>query len=570
MSTIHVNHIKNTIEQKFKGKIDISDLADKSKEEKDKAILTRGLAAYSLYVLASVGIDSATSAIVDGYNDNGIDAVLFERNQNILWLVQSKWIDKGVGEPETGDTAKFTRGIRDLVNNELDRFNAKVKAKENEIAEALDNAAVRIGIILAYTGKSNLSDHNQRILDDLLKELNDPSELVTVHIFSLREAHSALTGSIAGNPIKFDIALMNWGPCDEPYKAFYGTVAASDIAPWWIAHRARLFSDNIRNFIGMTVINESITNTLTTEPANFWYFNNGITILCNKITKKPLGGGDRAIGYFVCEGVNIVNGAQTVGCIGETFKKVPQSLGNARVLVRLISLENCPEDFSVKITKATNTQNRIEKRDFVTLDPQQDRLKTDLWLEGKVYHYIRTDEAITPDDNNYTLEESTIALACQNDDITLSVLAKRELGKLWEDITREPYTLVFNPSTTGLQLWRAVKVLRLVNTILKSKEKSTRPGRERSFYVHANRFILHLLFRMIPTEMMLNPSSDFDKYVSEKLPGIINKLVVDSRSRMEKLYPEPSLVHQVFRNFTKCKEIKSKVLTPRYIKAIAR
>jgi len=89
---------------------------------------------------------------VDGYDDNGIDAILFEKNQNILWLVQSKWIEKGNGEPETGDTAKFTNGIRDLVNNELDRFNSKVNAKETDIAEALDNAAVRIGIVIAYTG----------------------------------------------------------------------------------------------------------------------------------------------------------------------------------------------------------------------------------------------------------------------------------------------------------------------------------------------------------------------------------------------------------------------------------
>lgn len=567
MSTLHVNHIKNMIEQKFKQKIDISDLADKPRDEQNKAILTRGLAAYSLYVLASVDIDTATSAIVDGYDDNGIDAILFEKSQSILWLVQSKWIEKGTGEPETGETAKFTRGIRDLVNNELGRFNSRVRAKESEIEEALDNAAVRISIILTYTG-SNLTIHNQRILDDLLAELNDPLELVTIHVFSLREAHSALTGSIAGNPIKVDIALMNWGQCDEPYKAFYGTVSAADIAPWWTAHRARLFSDNIRNFIGMTVINESITNTLTTEPQHFWYFNNGITILSDKITKKPLGGGDKSVGYFVCEGVKVVNGAQTVGCIGQALGKSADTLQNARVLVRLISLENCPEDFSVKITKATNTQNRIEKRDFVTLDPQQDRLKTELLLEGKVYHYIRTDEIVTPDDSNYTLEESTIALACQNDDITLAVLAKRELGKLWEDITREPYTLIFNPSTTVLQLWRAVKIMRVVNTTLKTKEKSTPRGRERSFYVHANRFILHLLFRLIPAEIMLDPSSDFDSYTSEKLPIVIEKLATISRAKMEKLYPEPSLVHQTFRNYTRCRDIKSAVLKPAAIRGI--
>jgi len=36
MSTLHVNHIKNAIEQKFKTKIDISDLTGKSEGKKTK------------------------------------------------------------------------------------------------------------------------------------------------------------------------------------------------------------------------------------------------------------------------------------------------------------------------------------------------------------------------------------------------------------------------------------------------------------------------------------------------------------------------------------------------------
>ena len=148
MSRLHVNHLKVTI-QKFKDKIDISDMIGKPQLDIDKIILSRGFAAYSLHILSSVDIDVATKAIVDGFDDNGIDAILFDRSQKILWLVQSKWLENGVGEPENGDIVKFTNGIRDLIDLTLDRFNDKIKSKEPEIVDALNDPMVKIKIVLA-------------------------------------------------------------------------------------------------------------------------------------------------------------------------------------------------------------------------------------------------------------------------------------------------------------------------------------------------------------------------------------------------------------------------------------
>lgn len=556
MSKLHVNHIKVRI-QKFKDKIDISDMTGRPQQEQDQIILTRGLAAYSLHILASVDIDAATKAIVDGYDDNGIDAILFDRTQKSLWLVQSKWLESGSGEPDNGQILKFTHGIRDLIDLKLERFNSKIKARETEIIDALEDPMVKIKMILAYTGQG-FSSHNQRAIDDLKEELNDPSELASYYQFSLKEAHASLAGSMDGKPITVDVVLSNWGQIEEPYKAFYGQINAADVAQWWIENRGRLFSDNIRNFIGLTEINEEIMNTLMNEPEKFLYFNNGITVLCKKINKKLLGGGDKGTGIFVCEGISIVNGAQTVGCIGNAFEKKPDKVRLAKLIVRLISLENCPPDLGIGITKATNTQNKIEKRDFVTLDQGQERLKIDLALEGKFYHYIRTDEKIIPDDKNCTLEEATIALACSNSDVNLAVQAKREIGKLWEDTSKKPYTEIFNSSVTATKLWRTIQVLRDVINTLKSKERNSQ-AREKSYYIHGNRFVLHLVFQKISIENLSDPSFDFEEYRKDKLPLVIEQLIDTTKIKLEEKYPK-SLVHQVFRNFTKCKHLKSIII----------
>lgn len=558
MSVLHVNHLKVTIEKLFKHKIDISDMVGKPQPELDKMILTRGLAAYSLHVLASADIDVATKAVVDGYDDNGLDAILFDRNQKVLWLVQSKWLEKGQGEPDNGELKKFTSGIHELIDLKLDRFNSKVQSKEDEIVEALNDPLAKIKIIIAYTGQG-FSIHNNRTIEDLMNELNDPSELASFYNFSLKEAHQALTGSIGGRPINVEVALSNWGQIGEPYNAFYGQISATDVAQWWTENRARLFSDNIRNFIGLTDINEGIMETLSSQPEHFWYLNNGITVLCRKISKKPLGGGDRSIGSFVCEGIAVVNGAQTVGCIGNAFERSPEKVKDAKVFIRLISLEKCPDDFGEKITRATNTQNKIEKRDFVTLDPEQERLKTELLLDGKNYHYIRTDEKINPDDKNCTLEEATIALACANPEVNLAVQAKREIGKLWEDTSKKPYTDIFNPSVTATKLWKSVQVLRDTNAFLKLKEKPSQ-GREKSFYIHGNRFVLHLVFRRISDSILLDPNVDFEEYRKNELQSVIESLSESSKTVVEQIYPT-SLIHQIFRNFTKCKELKSKIIS---------
>jgi len=47
----------------------------------------------------------------------------------------------------------------------------------------------------------------------------------------------------------------------------------------------RLFARNIRGFLGDTAINDGMQTTLQRELSTFWYFNNGITIVCNTARK---------------------------------------------------------------------------------------------------------------------------------------------------------------------------------------------------------------------------------------------------------------------------------------------
>ncbi len=203
----------------------------------------------------------------------------------------------------------------------------------------------------------------------------------------------------------------------------------------------------------------------------------------------------------------MVNGAQTVGAIGEVAKSHPAALSSGRVLVRLVSLESCPPGFGDDLTRAANTQNRIEKRDFAALDPNQKRLRTELFLESQKEYVYQTGEQSPLGDAGCTLDEAAVALACSMTDVSLAVQAKREIGMLYEDITKTPYTAIFNPSTTASAMWRAVTILRHVDSVLKEQQVN-KSGKEQLIAIHGNRFVLHIVFQRLEDAGAPGPADD--------------------------------------------------------------
>ena len=296
---------------------------------------------------------------------------------------------------------------------------------------------------------------------------------------------------------------------------------------------------------------ESIRNT----PDRFWYLNNGITVLCSSIAKAPIHGDARDIGLFECQGVSVVNGAQTLGVIWESAKRSQDiNKSKARVHVRLISLENCPDGFDRAVTKATNTQNRIEQRDFAALDALQQRLAREMALDGRRYAFKSGD----PDPRNgdgCSIEEAAVALACANQDAALAVNAKREISTLWRDITKPPYTTLFNDRTSARDLWRAVVVLRAVEAELEDVDKTAHP-RGDLIAVHGNRFILHHVFRDPAMRAFRDPAiSEAD--LRTKAKGIADRVFADTCQAVQTKYAS-AYPANLFKSAPRCKDLLDK------------
>ncbi len=552
MSKLHVTQIAGYLQKHLENKVDLSDYDNHSAPAaRQKAFLTRGLAALALFHLTDRPISDFINNITDGSLDGGIDFIYFDEIDKILYLGQTKWHESGNGTIDQGDCLKFVSGVKRIIDLDLDSFNMRIKAHSEYIKKALYDANARIVLVIAYTGSETLSSVVSADLKSYMDQQNDTSEIMTLEILDQSILHKAVSAGIAGAPIDIDVQLINWGQVREPHKAVYGRVFASDVANWFQVSGSKLFEKNLRQFLPASTVNQDLVKTLLDNPDEFWYFNNGITAIARSVEKKPLGGNQTDTGIWECKGFSVVNGAQTVGSIHFAYSINSEKAGNATVSVRIIETSDDDESFGLNVTRNTNTQNAVEKRDFVALDPEQDRIQQELRFDGIDYTFKSGATKGDPS-KHFDLIEASIALACSHPDVGLAVQAKREISRLWDDIKKPPYRSLFNPGISGPHVWIAVQILRLIEKELASLTSSA-SGRKTLIGVHGNRFIQWLVFQKIKIGSQTK-LSDVEHLIGPTTQDALNAVISEVQNSYSDSYPA-----SLFKNAAKCKAISEKL-----------
>jgi hypothetical protein len=342
--------------------------------------------------------------------------------------------------------------------------------------------------------------------------------------------------------------------------AYYGRVHVDEVLQWWNDHNNTLFAKNLRLFRFSSDVNDALSRTLANDPHYFWYFNNGITVICDSITRAAVGSPNRLIGLFTCDGANIVNGAQTVGTIGNNGgikKRANASMTQgddpeAWVQVRIISLEQCPPDFHRAITRAANLQNAVGNREFAAMDPVQHRLAMDFALDKRRYAY-KQGESDPAGDEGCDIVEATQALACAHS-TALAVQVKREIGALWANTEAAPYIELFNEHLSATNVWRSVLMMRAVDQELQKLKKSGAFSAD-FIAVHLNRLILHLVFNDDSLRSLRHDDADEAECIAA------------SRAATQKIFPlvaryiaqhhPDNYLASFSKNLTKCEQLAS-------------
>lgn len=144
-----------------------------------------------------------------------------------------------------------------------------------------------------------------------------------------------------------------------------------------------VFDLNIRRFLGNRgAVNKDIHSTCTKIESSyeFWFLNNGITIVCDKF--DPVTDPDNP--HVKLKNLQIVNGCQTATTIA-LAQKAATLAPDVRILTRIYqTLDPALVD---KIVLTTNNQNQINSRDLRANDPVQIDMERGFLIYG--YYYER-------------------------------------------------------------------------------------------------------------------------------------------------------------------------------------
>lgn len=138
-----------------------------------------------------------------------------------------------------------------------------------------------------------------------------------------------------------------------------------------------IFESNVRDYQGSVVVNTGIKNTLSNKNSdNFWYLNNGVTI----ITPKAVSAGKQ----LTIEDPQIVNGLQTSHEVYRYFSELEAPVVDERaILVRIICEQD--EEARDRIIRATNSQTAIPPASLRSSDEVHRNIEDFLKANGFYY-----------------------------------------------------------------------------------------------------------------------------------------------------------------------------------------
>jgi hypothetical protein len=508
MTSLKVSQIKSKLLSMFEHHLDLSDIGAKDSEREQK-ILSRCLSALAIYIQTGCTEKDAAEAVWDGSDDNGIDAAYFDPSDQRVILAQGKWINKGAGEPEAKDFGTFAAGVKDVIEQDNSMFRPALHTKFSDIAARLSNPGTSVHLVVITTGASQIAKHAKAHLDKLISALNgsEPDPIATYELMGLNEVYSHLAKDPTQGNVSVDAQILDWSYVPSPYGAYFGIIDGLTLKTWWKTYGKRLLAANIRHALGSTEVNNEIKQSATTKPQQFWYFNNGITLVAAEATKAPIAAASRSAGNFTFKGASIVNGAQTVS----TLAKVDDaSLGQVRVPIRVMLLNSAPAGFGDEVTRTNNLQNRVEPRDFAAQDLEQRRIRQEMLIEGIDYQFLRSED-VSPTPTSCDLMEVTAALVCAAGDAALAVQLKTGVGRFFVDITKAPYRSVFNATVSGAKAFNAVLVNRGIDAWIDAKKGSVakKSGTQWGTLIHGNRILAAAVFSKFGPANLSKPIQSF-------------------------------------------------------------
>ncbi|WP_336086121.1 AIPR family protein [Nocardia sp. SSK8] len=541
--------------------LDISDLDGRPPAEVEPRALSRALTAQAVRIVTGFGHHEAALTVIDGSSDQGIDAIaVVDGPDPHIYLVQAKWSKTGKAHSDRSAVMELLSGLRLIDDGDFAPFNPRGRVLAERAHSEMTKRPVPVTQVVVLMRADEVTAGFTDALINGEKEFNRYGTVLDHRIILAREVWESIRNDLTPPSVDLDVELFPWFEIGSPHPSFHGVVNAGDIAGW-VETGSDLFSANIRNPLGRTPINNELIETLTEEPANFWYFNNGITVLCDSVerTNRNIRSPQNRPLLLTLSGASVVNGAQTVKSIAEAVRQ-DECAGEAQVGVRII-VTGSAKEFAKRTTQATNRQNRVEPRDFIALEPLHAAIMAEMRAELGLEYSVRRGELEPPAESGCSVVEAACALACAHPDSQYAARIATTLDVLWERGSQGIHDVLFRPQPSAYQVWNAVLVLRAVQRSLHSLQN--RIARRGVVLMDHGKYLLtHLVFRKLDIDGFDEPDPDLawsERAVLE-VPDLVKELVPQVAGIIDDRFGDRARLQAVCSDIDRCREITHHIL----------
>ncbi|MDC0362808.1 AIPR family protein, partial [Halioglobus sp.] len=346
----------------------------------------------------------AKHAVCGGPKDRGIDGIFIDDSAETVYLIQSKYRKTiSIKNEPAEEIKKFTSTINTIFSPEPSVSREFFENMEGATARLARNARNRVlkrkfavKFLYVTTGKRPLIHTMQAE-----RRINRDSKKVGVNAVFLslggidvmkllREYRDGVAPPIPRVKLEVEEAvnirssnIYRRQDQESKIHSWMITMSGDKVAALFKTYGVRIFARNIRGYLGMSTkgINKKIENTLQREPDKFYYYNNGITMVCNSVEDNGQ--------FLTVENPQIINGQQTTRVLASTSRAQSKKVG---VMVKVIEVPRKSESDNKnfermvsKIVDGTNRQNAISQADLISNHKVQIELHRNMKPLGYIY-----------------------------------------------------------------------------------------------------------------------------------------------------------------------------------------
>ena len=437
-------------------------------------------------------LDDCADWLTEGGNDAGVDGLHIgevEDGEFLVTIFQGKYkIDDLSGKanfPENGlqKSASTVRVLFDPYRTV--GLNPRIAPKIEEIRSLIrDGYIPHVRVILCNNGA-----RWTRSADHWIEDFGDEVEFIHFNHDSIvgilqRSKRVDTTLALSGQAIVEDMNYM---------RVLVGRVSVQEIQRLFDDHGDNLLERNIRRYLGLHTnrVNTAIHATLCDPDKSdkFYFYNNGITAVCDKFDYNALQKSD----YMVqLRNMQVINGGQTCKTIQETLNKtLPHMVGEAAsVMIRIYQLTETQRELVRDITFATNSQNPVDLRDLRSNDERQKQLELGLSELGYTYKRQREESG----SGSAVIASSIVAEAAlaiwREKPHQAKFRRKDHFGKLYADIF---------DSLNAAQALLAVMIFRAVE----NERKRPTTAQPSAFLPYASHYIAMVIGRALLSDQAI-------------------------------------------------------------------